>query len=375
MKQVIFLLIISISVTFVSCTENKKEIIEQKTKELKGLKKQVAKLEKELTKLYKGIEKKEKVVTKNITANTLKYRSFETKVNFGGVFKSRQSVVTGAETSGKIIKIYVKEGDFVIKGQTIAKLDSKPLEKQKENIEIQLSLAKTVFERQKNLWDEKIGSEIDYLKAKNNFDALYKNLAQVKEQIKLSKVISPFAGRIEEILQFAGTIVSPTLPIVRIIGNKEFYAEFEIPEKYSGKIPQNQIVEVLSSANSTKSKGKVINSSKYINPNNRSFRVEVKLENSKNFYVNQTVESEITVYKTKKALVIDGNYMGYDSKGNYVYVVDKNNFPKKRHIKVGNSYKNEVEVISGLSENETVIEKGFDDLSEEIKVKILSNGN
>jgi RND family efflux transporter MFP subunit len=280
---------------------------------------------------------------------------------------------------GLLKNIYVEQGDKVKKGQIIAKISDNGLTDQLEQLKLQRNLAKTTFERQKKLWDQKIGSEIQYLQAKTNFKSLEKKISQMRDQEGKTRILAPFDGTIDHIIADIGSNLAPGLtPILRIINIDQMKVSAEIPEIHIPYIKQNKNVRIYVPILDKQILGKISSVGNFINPNNRSFNIEIKLLNKSNeLKPNMTVSLEINDYQNDSAILIPSKDILEDEEGNfYVYklVIDSNENYKSNKVMIekGKAYNNMTEIKSGLKENDLIINDGLRQVEDGQIVKVIS---
>ena len=276
--------------------------------------------------------------------------------------------------NGVLESLNVKAGQKVSKGQVIGRIDDGGLGQQVAQLETQAGLAKTTFERQKRLWDQKIGSEIQFLQAQTNMTTSQKAVSQIKAQLAKTVITAPFSGTIDEIITDRGQVVSPQMGIVRIVNLGDMYVSTQIPEAYIGRVKVGTPVDVnLTSLGKTYA-GKIRQVSESINQTNRSFGVEIALPNKENLLrPNQVAKLRIVDYSNAKAVTVPANVIQKDAGGNeYVYTIananGKTGTAKKAMVKTGKSADNNIEILSGLSANDKVITEGANTVSEGMKV-------
>jgi len=314
-----------------------------------------------------------------VSAIKLKHTNFSHYLNFQGSLDTDQNVVIYPELPGLLKNIYVKQGDKVKKGQIIAKISDNGLTDQLEQLKLQRNLAKTTFERQKKLWDQKIGSEIQYLQAETNFKGLEKKISQMKDQEGKTRILAPFDGTIDAVIADIGSNLAPGLtPIFRIINIEQMKVSAEIPEIHIPYIKQNKNVKIYVPILDKQILGKISSVGNFINPNNRSFSIEIKLLNKSNeLKPNMTVSLEINDYQNKSAILIPSKDILEDEEGNfYVYklVIDSNENYKSNKVTIqkGKSYNNMTEIKSGLKENDLIINDGLRQVEDGQIVKVIS---
>ena len=314
-----------------------------------------------------------------VSAIKLKNKNFSHYLNFQGSLDTDQNVVIYPELPGLLKNIYVKQGDKVKKGQIIAKISDNGLTDQLEQLKLQRNLAKTTFERQKKLWDQKIGSEIQYLQAETNFKGLEKKISQMRDQEGKTRILAPFDGTIDDVIADIGSNLAPGLtPIFRIINIEQMKVSAEIPEIHIPYIKKNKNVKIYVPILDKQILGKISSVGNFINPNNRSFSIEIKLLNKSNeLKPNMTVSLEINDYQNESAILIPSKDILEDEEGNfYVYklVIDSNENYKSNKVMIqkGKSYNNMTEIKSGLKENDLIINDGLRQVEDGQIVKVIS---
>lgn len=352
-------------------------LIQKKKGEIKT---QINDLKIELNKLDYVLEKMD--TDKNlflVSAIKLKQRKFNHFLNFQGSLDTDQNVVIYPELPGLLKNIYVKQGDKVKKGQLIAKISDNGLTDQLEQLELQRDLAKTTFERLQKLWNQKIGSEIQYLQAKTNFKSLEKKISQMKDQENKTRILAPFDGIIDDVIADVGSNLAPGLtPILRIINIEKMKVSAEIPEIHIPYIKKNKNVKIYVPILDKQILGNISSVGNFINPNNRSFSIEIKLLNKSNeLKPNMTVSLEINDYQNESAILIPSKDILEDEEGSfYVYklVSDGNDNYKSNKVMIekGKSYNNMTEIKTGLKEDDLIINDGLRQVEDGQIVKVIS---
>lgn len=378
MKTKLSILLVCLAVVVSSCggDESKKISVNKietliKNKDLSGLKAaktsvtaKYSELRTQLDKINSAIEKLD-TVTKafDVTATAVKDTLFTHYVEFQGNVKTKQNVVILSEYNGTLTKIYVKEGQYVSKGQILAKIDDGGLSQQVAQLQAQADLAKTTFERQKKLWEQKIGSEIQFLQAKTNATATQNAVNQLKSQLAKTTVRAPFSGTIDNVIAEQGSIVAGGTPLFRIVNLNSMYIEAEVPEKYITSVKKGTYAQVYLPMLGKTVKSKVRQVSNFINPNNRSFTIEIAIPN-KNGMVKPNLTAKISIndYSNKKAILIPQSVMSENGAGQeYVYVaVTKKGktVAKKQIIETDKSQGDFIEVTHGLTKGDQLVIEG-----------------
>ena len=316
-----------------------------------------------------------------ITAYKIKRESFNHFIEIQGDIKSRKNLILLPELNGILKKIYVKEGSQVNQGDLLAEIDDSGLKNQLSQLELQAELSKIKFNRIKNLWEQKIGSEIEYLEAKTIYKTQQKSVAQLQEQVKKTKIFAPFKGSIDEIISNTGSnLITGLTPILRIVNLENLYIEADVPEKYSKTvktgIPLFVDIPMIEKTYETQ----INQVGNFINPNNRSFRIEAPILNlDKTLKLNLTTKLKINDYSNSKSILIPLRILKEDANGSfYVFkliATDIENIftSEKVFIKVGKDDGNKIEVINGLSDGDLIIDEGGERIQDKQKVKIEQN--
>jgi membrane fusion protein (multidrug efflux system) len=336
-------------------------------------------LSKELTKVDEAISLLDENHKETlITTFEAKESVFKHYLELQAAVQTKENIVVNAEFGGILMQINVKEGQRVTKGQSLGKIDDGGLTQQLAQLEIQAVLAKTTFDRQKNLWDQKIGSEIQFLQAKSNYEAQTKAVLQLKKQMAKTTVKAPFSGIVDEIITERGSVVAPGSPILRIISLGNMYLEAEVPEKYIGSIKRGTEVIVdfpmlNETINTTIS---LVNNN--INPGNRSFKVQIQVPN-KSGLIKPNLSSKINIndYSNLNVITVPLSILSENADGEqYIYIAEttgKNNqaTAKKVIVKTGKSQGDFIEILEGLNDGDSIIKEGARSIKDGQKVSII----
>jgi len=312
-----------------------------------------------------------------VTSYVAKDTIFKHFFDIQGDVDTKENLIIYPEFSGTLTNVYVKEGQNVSKGQLLARIDDGGLSSQLAQMKTQYELAKTTFERQKRLWDQKIGSEIQYLQTKANMEGLENSVKQMQAQVGKTTVRAPFTGTIDEIITDQGQVVSPGgSQLMRIVSLKNMYVKASIPENYLGTISKGTIVNVEFPSLAKSIEGTVRQVGNFINPNNRTFEVEIAIPNKEQqIKPNLVANLEINDYSNDKAVVIPDNVIQENANGEkfvYVIVNAENNEAEviKTKIETGKSYKGFIEVLNGLQAGQTIVKDGAITMRDGLNVKI-----
>ena len=387
MKRILTILTLTLLVA--SCGEENNNSVEKvlKTNNLETIRKKRAELMDDQDALHKKIQLLDERITeldttKNIpliTTFKAAHEEFNHMLELQGSVTTKNLLVITPEYNGILTNVYVKEGQKVTKGQILAKIDDGGLGQQLAQIQIQSDLAKTTFERQKRLWDQKIGSEIQYLQAKSTYESQAAAVNQMNQQIAKTTVRAPFSGTIDDVLTEQGSVVAAgQSQLMRIINLDDMYIETEVPERYVADITVGKKVEVEFPVLGKTMEATVRQASNFINPANRTFKVEVAVPNKeKSIKPNLTARLRINDYTSEKALLIPQSIISENSEGEqYVYVVKNKNaqgegIANKVIIKTGKTQGDVIEVLEGIEDGTEIIEEGARSVRDGQTVKVL----
>lgn len=377
MKKII--LIATISALLFSCGKkednaNIDSLISSKN--LVSIKAKRAELQTQLTKLDNAIAELDVKKTEEalVSVVTVKDTIFSHYLEVQGNVNTKENLIIYPQFAGILNTVNVIAGQKVTKGQVLGTIDDGGLSQQLGQLENQLALAKTTFERQKRLWDQKIGSEIQYLQAQTNMVSQQKAVSQMKAQMAKTRIIAPFNGVIDELIAERGQVVGPGQGLMRIVNLNNMFVATTVPESYIGKLKVGTEVSVYLASIGKSFNGKIRQVGNNINPNNRSFGIEVSVPNTENLLrPNQVAKLKITDYTNSKAVVVPSNVIQEDADGNqFVFEVssvkDKTGIAKKVMVKVGKTADNFTEILSGLEPKTIVVGDGVKTVSEGMKL-------
>lgn len=384
--------ILALSIILTACAGGDKKSVESiiETGNLELIRKKKTELDTEqqtLTAQLKQLEIKIKELDPQekiplITTFALKEGVFTHYLELQGNVSTKQNLVIYPEYSGILTRVFVKEGQYVRKGQQLAKIDDGGLSQQLAQLQIQTDLAKTTFERQERLWNQKIGSEMQYLQAKSNYESQQKAVGQLQEQIRKTIVTAPFSGTIDDVITDQGSVVSPgQSQLFRIVNLKDMYIDTDVPERYISNVTPGKSVKVEFPILGKTLDAKVRQAGNFINPANRTFKIEVAVPNKdKSIKPNLTAKLKINDYSNPKALLIPLSIISENAKGEqYVYtVVDKKDAlaqAKRIIITTGKTQGDYIEVLSGLESGNEIIQEGARSVKDGQDVKILTIEN
>ena len=314
-----------------------------------------------------------------ITTFTAKSQVFEHTVDLQGNVTTKNLLTITPQYSGILTRVYVEEGQTVRRGQTLAKIDDGGISQQVAQLQIQADLAKTTFERQKRLWDQNIGSEIQYLQAKSNYEAQQEAVNQLKSQLAKTVVTAPFSGTIDDVITEQGNVVAAgQTPLMRLVSLEDMYIETDVPESYISDVVKGKNVTVTFPVLNKSIDTKVRQAGDFINPANRTFKVEVDIPNSeKNIKPNLTARLKINDYTNENALLIPQSIISENADGEqYVYIVKEKNaegegVAERVIITTGRTQGDEIEVLTGIENEAEIVQEGARTVKDGQAVKVI----
>lgn len=313
-----------------------------------------------------------------VTAFEAKDTLFNHYIELQGNVTTKENIVVNAEHSGTLQKVFVTEGQKVNKGQVLAKIDDGGLEAQLAQLKAQSNLAKTTFERQKRLWDQNIGSEMQFLQAETQYESNKNAVAQLEKQLSKAVVIAPFNGTIENISSEQGSNISVGTPILRIVSLNDMYIETEVPEKYLPSIEKGTEVKAIFPVLGEKVDTEIRQVSNYINPSNRTFKIEIDVPNQDHkIKPNLTAKVIINDYTNDSTYLVPQSIITENSDGQqYLYVAsnvqeDGEAEVHQAIVKTGKTQGSLVEILEGIKTGDLLIKEGARSVQEGQKVKIL----
>jgi len=281
-----------------------------------------------------------------------------------GTVEADKSINLFPLNSGKVERIHVKAGQKVSQGQLLVSLDTDLMESSLKELETALALAQTVFNKQQKLWiDEQIGSEIQYLQAKNNYDALVQKLQTLKEQMAMSEVRAPFAGTIDEVFAKVGELAAPQMPAVRLVNTSGVYVKADVPESYANRVKVGTPANVAFTSMDFEVAAEVLQVGQFIQAGNRTFSINVSLPaDPGSVKPNQMVHVALQDYRNDAALAVPSSLIQQDVEGNdFVFVLqNKGAYSEvaKVFVKTGLSYEGRTEIKSGIEAGAQLVDKG-----------------
>ena len=305
-------------------------------------------------------------------------KEFTTYVELQANLKSRKNVVILSEFQGALKNLFVREGQLVKKGELLAEINDSGLKEQLDQMLIQANYTKDNFDRVKRLWEKNIGSEMQFLKAKSDFETNNKMVEQIRDQLSKTKIYAPFDGEIDEIISNLGSNLVPGSPILRVVNLDIIYAEAQVPEKYVSSIELETEALVSIPLLNKEVTSKIVQSGNFINPNNRTFRVEAPVEN-KDKRIKQNLNARIKIknYSNIKALVVPLRVIREDASGRpFIYKLaetDKKDIllTVKIFVETGANNDEEIEITKGLSIGDIIVLEGANNVEDKQRVRVI----
>ena len=366
-------IVIALSILAASCSmqdggslEEKKSLLSEKEQELATLEGEINILKEEISELDTASSTSQSVVTR-VETMSLKRNAFNHYVELTGTVTSKQNIMISAEAGGRIEAIPAVEGQKVSKGQVLVRIENEAVANQLSEAQAAFELAKATYNKRKNLWDQNIGSEIEYLQAKTNYESTRSRLAQIQSQYDNTVIKSPIKGSVDDIRVNEGEFVNMGMPIVRVVDLENVEIEAELSEDYMTSVQKGDSVTVKIPAVGVSMKTPISFVSQVINPDNRSFKIKVNLNNREGLIKpNVLANIQIRDYRNEEALVVPSKVITKDLKGDFVYAaVQKGDslIAEKKYIKKGRSAGAHTEIVEGLGEGDRIIVAGYNQVN------------
>ena len=368
--------------SLVACGESgddlaaKKSELEAYREELKELNTKIATLEEEIAEQDPSAVSQESRATL-VTTVPVPTKTFRHFLEVRGSVTSDKNVTVSARAPAVVERVLVQEGERVKKGQVLIVQDAKTVRRSIDELKTSLDLATTRYERQKNLWDQKIGTEIQFLEAKSNKESLERRIASAEAQLADYIIRAPFSGSVDDIIIKQGETGQPGMPMLQLVSLQDMYIDADVSESYLGKFEVGDSVNVSFPSLNTSLKSTVSAIGDVINENNRTFTMEVKLPNdTKLLRPNLLAVLRVEDFQQEDAIVVPTHLILSDNQGEYVYVAEEQEgqlVATKKAVERGMTYQNETLIASGLSGDEQLIREGFRDVAEGMAIEQAEN--
>jgi RND family efflux transporter MFP subunit len=366
----IFLTVIVFSLLAACSSSDKKTKLEKLKQQQAEIKEEIRKLENEIA-LEKGGT--ETGMVKDVQVMTIIPQMFRHFIEVQGRVDGDESVTVSSKIAGTVSKIFVKEGDEVKEGQPLAELENNVLLQSIEEIKTSLEFATNLYNKQKNLWEQEIGTEVQYLTAKNNKESLEKKLATLQEQADMSKIKSPINGIVDAVDIKIGQTLMPGLPAIRLVNFSKLKVKAEVAESYAPKVKKGNEVLIFFPDMNKEISSRISYSAKVINNITRTFTVEAALPTDKqDYHPNMIAVLKIIDYRNDSAIVIPVNLIQHTESSQFVYVATNQsgkNIAQKKEIRIGQIYNGKAEIISGLNFNDKLITAAYLDVTDGMLIK------
>lgn len=367
---------------FFSCNqqsdrEELRKELAQKKKEMNNIKQDINKLNEKLSEL----QGEEAGVYKiPVFVKEMKPEPFNHFINANGKVEAVQDAFISPETNGQITKIYVEEGDRVQKGQLLVKLNTSVIESNIEEVKTNLELARETFLKQKRLWQDSVGSEMEYLQAKNQKKSLEQRLETLREQLDMAQLKAPFPGIVEKINQKEGELGTPGMQILHLVNLKKLKVKADITEQYISSISAGDMIQLSFPAYPDVAKRiPIARKGQIIDDESRTFVIEARLDNQNELIKpNQVCVVNVRDFASEDALVVPSNIIKQDMKGDYVYIIKQDegrDVATKVYVEPGRSYNNRTIITKGMKKGDKVITSGYTQVSEGSEVNIKEKEN
>jgi RND family efflux transporter MFP subunit len=370
MKATYYILLVTMGAFIASCGGNAEGgSLADKRAKLIELQQQQATLNEEIETLQSEIGKLDTnkvVIATDVVVSPIMSTEFQHFVEGTGRLEAENNVFVTPKMAGAITKIYVKEGDYVKKGQTVATIDNTIMKTSMDALNVQIATAQILFDKQESLWNQKIGTEVQYIQAKSQIDALKKQLATMKAQNDMNTVRSPISGYVDEVRSQAGELASPGMGILRVVNFDELKVVAEIPDTYAGTISKGDVVKIKFPDLQREVTATLKFVSQTISPVSRTFAIEANVPKfDKQLKPNLTAIVSINDQSRSGAIVIPRNLIQRTEEGELVYVAvvegDKK-VARSRAVTTGLTYDGNIEITSGLSVGDMLITQGYQDV-------------
>lgn len=350
--------VLLLSVALVSCSApDQKAELEQLKKQRQELDTRISELEELLAKSDSSLKYQK---TTEVAVSKLQSRIFKTYIEVQARVDADQNVFLSSGMPGTVTKINVKVGDKVSQGQVLAETDSRIIQQQMSDLQTNYELAKQVYEKQEELWKQKIGTEIQYLQAKSNKESLEKKMAALEEQLRMSKIVSPIEGTVDGLNIKIGQTVAPGMNAITVVNFSNLKVKADVAESYSSRIKTGDEVLIYFPDKNDSIVSKINYASRTINLLNRTFAVEALLNTKEELHPNMVAKLKINDYTSQKpVLVLPVKFIQKSASANYVLVAENGKAVKKT-VTIGKEYSGLAEITGGLKEGEELITKGYD---------------
>ena len=364
MKYLLFVLALFF---FIAC---KRADVKDPVAKLAALKEQKVKLEEEIAALESQLAESGVIEKRlyTVALTEIKVTPFQHFIDLQGRVEADESVTVTSRMPGALTRVYIDNGDVVRRGQLLAEIDDNVMLSSLAELQGQLKVAEDLYNRQKALWDQNIGSEVQFIQARSNKEALERSIATLKATWNQTRIYAPTSGTVDQVFLKQGQAIAPGVALANIINLDKLKIIGDVTEAYSSKVQKGDEVAVYFPDTGKEIKTTVTYVSKTINPVNRTFTVEAALGKG-DFRANQIAVMKIVDYQNPNAISIPVNLIVTHEDGDFVMVAEKTGkgneaVIKKVKVKQGQNYAGNVEILEGLKAGDLVVSTGFQDVNE-----------
>jgi membrane fusion protein, multidrug efflux system len=355
--------------------EEKREELEKQRRVMENAQARINELEREIAVLDPGAVA---APSRNVlvTVQELEPRTFSNYLEVRGIVESRRNITISAENPGVVQRIAVREGDEVRRGQVLLQQDNEVMQRNRAELQTSLDLATTVYERQARLWEQNIGTEVQYLQAKNNKESIEQRLRSLQAQIDRTSPRAPFNGVVDQVMIREGENAMPGTPMVRIVGLEDMYVQADVSEVYMERIRSGDSALVQIPSMNLERRAVIRAVSRVINPQNRTFSVEIALPGASQLRPKMLAVVQIQDFVKENAIVVPSNIIQQDRRSNYIFVAQPSgnrHLARRVNIERGPTFRNQTLVTSGLQGNELLIRDGFREVADSVAVQIVQD--
>jgi len=355
-----------------ACGGPQKEGLEAKKEELAGLKAQLSQIQQQIQTLEAEIgqldtTRKNANRIKIVTVAPVQAGEFKHYIEVQGAVDAKNSILVTPKTPGVVTQVLVKEGDYVNAGAPIARIDDSILRESVEELKTQLTLAETLYEKQKALWDQKIGTEIQFLQAKNNKEALEKKLATLNTQLSQSTITAPIAGTVDQVNIKVGEMAQPGFGVVRLVNLSNLKVTANISDSFVATVKKGNEVIVKFPDLQREYTARVSFVGTTVDPLTRTFTIEANLPSTKDIKPNMMAQIQVNDVTRSSAIVVDQNLIQNTEDGNIVFVAatrGNETVAEARKVTTGISYNGKIEIVDGLKEGDMLITLGYQEVAD-----------
>jgi RND family efflux transporter MFP subunit len=310
-----------------------------------------------------------------VLVKKMKPDTFNHYINANGSVEAIQEAFISPETNGQITEILVEEGNRVEKGELMVKLNTSVIRSNIEEVKTNLELARKTYMRQKRLWEDSVGTEMQYLEAKNRKESLENRLQTLKEQLDMAEIRAPFGGIVEEINQKVGELGTPGIQILHLVNLKKLRVEAELAEQYMSSVKEGDLIRIRFPAYSALEKEvPITRKGSVIDKESRTFTIEARINNyNEKIKPNQISLVSVNDYSSDSALYVPSNVIKQDMEGDYVYILKEDGNKRTAHkvyVETGRSYNNQTLITKGIKPGDEVITSGYTQVSEGSEVSV-----